>query len=163
MNLVRAGAEVAAAIRSESDRACCVYHHHMLELAYGLPPADREALSLWRLWVEVVDAHPWGPIEAVAAAGLAERVSFPPATPLAPPVGRWASVQVWRGPPGADGVTGHTYLWRQVTPTLGYALDSASTHDAGPTRYMTWAEKLGAIAAGGGAAVAVLRPAPPDR
>ncbi len=151
MTLLDAAARVVDPLAAE-DRPCCVYAHRVLALAYGLPWED---LTSWHLW-DV--ARPWSPVEAAVRAGVGSCPGLPPAAPITLP-DRWHLCQGWRGTPGAPGVTGHTWLWRDLGGGRGLRLDCAEAQWR-PAPYHQeaierWADRVAPYK--GGVAVAVLR------
>jgi hypothetical protein len=155
--MLTAAIEVCEAWDDPTDDECCVFVQAVVERAYGLPPATGLLLSAWRVFdIE----EPWSPAYAAVGAGPAVRVIQPFEHPL---VGLWHVVQGWRGTPGAPGVTGHTFLWLQVTETHGIRLDASDGRKVRDVLhgFEAWAEYIAQFR--GGVAVAVLRPVPVRR
>lgn len=158
--LVRAAARVAE--RPEpNDAECCVHAHRVLREVWPIE-VDRVPLARWRLFA---GESPWSPVEAARDAGLALRVTIPPADQLALPlqVGRWHLCQGWSAPNVdtaaiPEEVWGHTWLWWAATEGLGVRLDSVTKRPLdqrmqGLESWPGWIRQFH-----GGVAVAVLRP-----
>jgi hypothetical protein len=117
--------EVAVALYERPEPAsdqCCVFARLVLRELYGAPTIDRQPVSAWHLW-EV--AHPWSPVEAARAVGIASAISLPPVPGRPLVVGTLHLCQGWRGTPGAAGVTGHTWLYLATSGTAGIQIDAA--------------------------------------
>lgn len=140
----------AARDPKDPSELCCVAARLLLLEVYGSAVVGRRPLAEWHLW-DV--ARPWSPVEAAHAAGMAD--GPPRAYDTAPGLGVWL-VQIWRGTPGAAGVTGHTLLWLTDGAGDGWQADSVEGR-AYDLRVRSWAEIV-AEARGGHRAVRLLAP-----
>jgi hypothetical protein len=140
----------AARDTRDPSELCCVAARLWLLEVYGSAVIDRAPLADWHLW-DV--RRPWSPVDAAHAVGVAE--GPPRAYGSHPGLGVWY-VQIWRGTPGAPGVTGHTLVWLTDGAGDGWQLDSVEGR-AYDLRVRSWAE-LVAEARGGHQAVRLLAP-----
>jgi hypothetical protein len=144
VTLPRIAARLAPATDTPEEQACCCYHQLVVETWAGLPPATGGLLARWRLFA---GQSAWSPIDAVVEVGVGTRMT-------APVLGRWHSVQIWRGTPFAAGVSGHTFLWFQSDGGWGWQLDCVIGRRP-DQRARAWADVV--AEAVGGLAIAVLR------
>lgn len=129
-----------------SDRDCCVFARSVLSLAYGAEVIGRADVARWHLYADR-GLSPWEPVLAAVDVGIGVRVEQRT-------VGRWHLCQGWRGTPFGVGVTGHTWLWLQVSEDRGLVVDSTRGRGPSVVGLARWEDFTRAYR--GGVAVAVL-------
>ena len=132
MRIREAAARARAAIRTDTDRQCCVYARALLRLAYGADVIDEVPTWRWHLIAER-GAGPWEPVHAAIDAGIGTGVGLSELGRAR--AGRpWLLGQGWRGPvedEDHDGrpywpprYSGHTFLLRVVAGDTVEIIDS---------------------------------------
>lgn len=162
MRIREAAAVAREAIRTDTDRHCCVYARALLRLAYGADVID--AVPTWR-WHLVAErgAGPWEPARAAIDARIGVALAHTVDWPTGP---TWHLGQGWRGPvEGEDKggrpywpprYSGHTFLLRVVHEDTVEIIDS--TEGAGPRLRWGSLAELGDEFRGGVAFVRLHRP-----
>lgn len=165
IDLLPHGLSVKLNVREPSDFDCVVFVERVLLAAYGVAAPSLDWTALSRIYPDlpagrVSAQHAWGPVLAAKQLHVTTTETFPYAPPVRE-VGRWHVCQGWTavdadgGVSPSRGAVGHTWLWLEVAPGFGCALDSARGRGVRLDGYRGWGDFVGRFARGGRVSVAV--------